>query len=122
MREIEDRAREDERQREDRMYSTILNILQGNHSDLEAEVQTDFALPIEIIPFPPPRNEEDFNIPDDWKPEVVLDYKQFKLISQNSYRGIAAKPGDLCIDENPLCSCSKEDGCNHLCQNRQLFM
>lgn len=120
VREIEDRAKREARQREDELYSSVLAFLraEGNVDEDNREIK-DFVLPVEIIPFPPPRDEEDFTIPDDWKPKVALNYKPFKLITQNSYRGIATKPT---IDEQPICACSKEQGCNHQCQNRILFM
>jgi hypothetical protein len=85
-------------------------------------MQSDFELPMDIIPFLPPFEAEDFDIPENWKPIVTLDYRPFKLITQNSYRGILSKPTIFGIDSQPPCNCSKEIGCSETCQNRLLYM
>ena len=66
-------------------------------------------------------NDEDFSIPEDWKPFMELKFKPFKMITQNSYKGLGSRP-EVDLESWPSCTCSKETGCKEYCQNKLLFM
>ena len=116
------------RQEEARMaICKVVMGLQDAADELETWGETsddieDFSLPIEIMLAPPPREVDDFMIPEDWKPHDDLKFRPFKMLQQNSYRGHDVTKPEISFESVPTCNCSMASGCNESCQNRLVLM
>jgi hypothetical protein len=137
--EIENKRIENEliskRKRENINY--LLNSIQKLNNDIDNRdvsyfCEYDIVPDINKFPLVAP-NEEDFDIPMEWKvlPRVNnnsfrrrsdLKYESYRTIIQNVYRYPLQRPYISRDESIQLCMCTNINGCDSSCQNRLLYM